>query len=78
MRSESWHPRWHAYVDGAELPIRRVTPDFFAADVPAGHHTLSFRFLRPWWAQVAWLAWPLVPLLAWLATRSRRRAPVLA
>ncbi|HEY0480210.1 MAG TPA: hypothetical protein VGD37_21965, partial [Kofleriaceae bacterium] len=66
---ESWHPRWHAYLDGAPVPIRRVTPDFPAVDVPAGHHVLALRFERPWWAQVAWLAWPLISLAAWLATR---------
>lgn len=70
---ESWHPRWHAYLDGAEVPIRRVTPDFPAVDVPAGAHVLQLRFERPWWAHAAWLAWPGTALLAWLA--SRRRGP---
>jgi hypothetical protein len=74
MARESWHPRWHAYVDGAEAPIRRVTPDFSAVDVPAGHHTLAFRFHRPWWAHAAWLVWPALSLLGWLATRRRRAA----
>lgn len=69
---ESWHPRWHAYIDGREVPIRRVTPDFPAIDVPPGRHVLTFRFLRPWWLDVAWLAWPLTVLAAWLATRKRR------
>ncbi len=69
MARESWHPRWHAYVDGNEVPIRRVTPDFPAVDVPAGHHLLQFRFERPWWAQASWLMWPGVALLAWLLTR---------
>ena len=77
MARESWHPRWHAYIDGTPARVRRVTPDFFAVDAPAGHHILAFRFERPWWAQVAWLAWPLVPLAAWLATRRRRAAPAL-
>jgi hypothetical protein len=74
---ESWHPRWRAYVDGAPAPIRRVTPDFPAVDVAAGRHLLQLRFERPWWAHAAWLAWPGVPLLAWLALRllARRRAP---
>jgi hypothetical protein len=69
---ESWHPRWHAYLDDEEIPIRRVTPDFIAVDVPAGQHTLSVRFERPWWAHAAWLVWPLTALLAWQLTRSPR------
>jgi len=73
MARESWHPRWHAYVDGAEVPIRRVTPDFPAIDVPPGNHVLAFRFERPWWAQASWLAWPGISLAAWLATRTLRR-----
>ncbi len=72
MARESWHPRWHAYIDGHEVAVRRVTPDFFAVDAPAGAHRIAFRFQRPSWAQAAWLAWPLVPLAAWLATRRRR------
>jgi len=71
MARESWHPRWHAYLDGAEVPVRRVTPDFPAVDVPAGHHGIALRFERPWWALAAWLAWVLVPLAAWRITRRR-------
>jgi hypothetical protein len=74
MARESWHPRWHAYLDRVEVPVRRVTPDFPAVDVPPGHHVIALRFERPWWAHAAWLAWPLVPLVAWLVTRPRRRA----
>ncbi|HEY4242276.1 MAG TPA: hypothetical protein VGM88_20805 [Kofleriaceae bacterium] len=72
----SWHPRWHAYLDSeTELPVYRVSPDFPAVTVPAGHHTLQFRFERPWWATAVWLLWPLTPLAAWLVTwlLSRRR-----
>jgi len=72
MARESWHPRWRAYVDGKPVAIRRVTPDFPAVDVPPGRHVLTFRFARPWWMSASWLAWPLVSLLAWLATRRRR------
>jgi hypothetical protein len=71
---ESWHPRWHAYVDGVEVPIRRVTPDFPAIDVPAGKHVLALRFERPWWAHAAWLLWPGVAIGAALWLRRRRRA----
>ncbi len=74
---ESWHPRWHAYVDGVEAEIRRVTPDFPAIDVPPGKHTLAFRFERPWWAHAVWLAWPGVVLGAWWLVRRRRKRDVL-
>lgn len=71
---ESWHPRWRAFLDGESVPVRRVTPDFPAVDVPAGKHTIELRFDRPWWMQAAWLGWPGMTLLAWLITR-RRRSP---
>ncbi|MBA3503235.1 MAG: hypothetical protein H0T65_22940, partial [Deltaproteobacteria bacterium] len=48
MARESWHPRWHAYIDGKETHVLRVTPDFPAIEVPPGKHVLSFRFERPW------------------------------
>ena len=74
---ESWHPRWHVYLDGVEVPVRRVTPDFPAVDVPTGTHVIQLRFERPWWAQLAWLAWPGAVLAAWLGLRllHRRRIP---
>ena len=74
MARESWHPRWRAFVDGAPVPVYRVTPDFFAATVPPGKHVLTFRFDRPWWMQAAWLAWPLLTLLAWRIARRGRFA----
>jgi hypothetical protein len=73
MARESWHPRWHAYVDGVEVPIRRVTPDFPAIDVEPGKHVLAFRFERPWWAQASWLLFPGASIGAWLGARALRR-----
>lgn len=70
---ESWHPRWKAYIDGAEVPVRRVTPDFPAVDVPAGHHALTLRFARPWWTTASWLVWPLTLVAVWLLERQLRR-----
>lgn len=69
---ESWHPRWRAYVDGIATPIRRITPDFPAVEVGPGEHTIAFRFERPRWALLVWLAWPLLTIAAWLPfTRSK-------
>ncbi len=73
MARESWHPRWHAFIDGVPAKVRRVTPYFMAVDVPAGHHVIAYRFERPWWVHAAWLAWPAAALAAWLAMRWRRR-----
>ena len=70
---ESWHPRWHVYLDGAEARVRRVTPDFPAVDVPTGKHVIQLRFERPWWAHLAWLAWPGTAFAAWLALRLYHR-----
>ncbi len=69
---ESWHPRWRAYLDGREVPVRRLTPDFPAVDVPAGAHLLQLRFERPWWATWCWLAWPLLALLGYAGARAFR------
>ncbi|MBA3541258.1 MAG: hypothetical protein H0T79_16725, partial [Deltaproteobacteria bacterium] len=71
---ESWHPRWHVYIDGAPATVRRVTPDFPAVDVPPGNHTITFRFERPWWAWACWLAWPGAAALAYLILRRRGRS----
>jgi hypothetical protein len=71
MARESWHPRWRVYIDGTQVPLRRVTPDFPAVDVPAGKHVIAFRFERPWWANWSWLMWPAVALAAWLVMRAR-------
>jgi len=71
---ESWHPRWHGYVDGKEVMVRRVTPDFMAVDTPAGKHTIEMRFERPLWAWLVWLLWPAPALIAYLVLRRRREA----
>ena len=70
---ESWHPRWHAFVDGNEVAVRRVTPDFPAVDVPAGKHTIELRFQRPLWLILSWLLWPGAALGAWLVLRTLAR-----
>ena len=71
---ESWHPRWHAYVDGIEKPIRRVTPDFPAVDITSpGKHVIALRFERPFWAWACWLFWPGLTLAALVDSARRRR-----
>ena len=45
----TYHPRWQVSVDGRPAPLRRVTPDFLAVDVPPGRHRVELIFVRPWW-----------------------------
>ncbi|HEY1817666.1 MAG TPA: hypothetical protein VGG74_35240 [Kofleriaceae bacterium] len=71
---ESWHPRWHGYVDGNEVQVRRVTPDFMAVDTGPGKHTIEMRFERPLWAWLVWLLWPVPAIIAWLLLRRRPEA----
>jgi hypothetical protein len=74
----SWHPRWTAQIDGIDAPIVRVTPDFPAVVVGPGHHRLTFRFLRPWWADASWLLWPLCFGVGVAIERRIRRRSTLA
>jgi hypothetical protein len=69
---ESWHPRWHATLDGKSITVRRVTPDYMAIDVPPGAHDLRLRFERPLWAWLLWLLWPGLCVGAWLTERASR------
>ncbi len=62
---ESWHPRWRASLDGISVPIRRVTPDYLAIDVPAARHKLELHFERPLWTWLLWMLWPGLTTAAW-------------
>ncbi len=44
LRLENYHKGWTATLDGNEVPILRVYPNFQMVSVPAGNHTLTFEF----------------------------------
>jgi hypothetical protein len=43
----TYHPDWHAYVDGKEVKPFMVTPSFPAITVPAGQHDVRFVYKSP-------------------------------
>lgn len=43
--SDTYYPGWRAYVDGQETKIYRANLAFRAIQVPAGKHTIVFRYL---------------------------------
>ena len=42
---DSWYPGWHAYLDTQEIPIYSVNGLFKGVEVPAGNHTIEFRYI---------------------------------
>ncbi len=43
--SDTYYPGWRAYVDGQETKIYRANLAFRAIEVPAGKHTIVFRYV---------------------------------
>ena len=81
--SEIYYPAgWRAFVDGAETPIVRADYILRAVEVPAGDHTVEFRFEPQSFAVGHAVAWAssgvVVALLAaaagWVLLRRKKSA----
>lgn len=48
--SQCYYPGWKAYVDGKETSVYIVDDVIMGADVPAGQHTIEFRYAIPYFA----------------------------
>lgn len=74
--SDAYYPGWQATVDGRPEPIQRANYAFRAVYVPAGEHTVQFRFEPSLWKiGLSISGGTLAALLAWGAYgiwRSRR------
>jgi hypothetical protein len=73
---ESWHPGWHATIDGTESMVYAADHAFVAALLPPGSHEVRFRFEAVWFRAgilVAFVTGSLVGLAAALPTLRRAR-----
>jgi hypothetical protein len=43
--ADSYHPQWHAFVDGEETTVYPANGAYRAVYVPAGMHTVDFRYI---------------------------------
>ena len=78
VRAETWSPRWRAWVDGREEPVRRADYLFQAVAVPPGRHHVRLEYREPALVQgavSAFLALVGCVVLGWRDGRSRRQAP---
>ena len=45
--TNGYHPGWHVYIDGRKGRLLRADYAFKGAWIPAGEHTVIFRFATP-------------------------------
>jgi Bacterial membrane protein YfhO len=53
---EQFYPGWTAWIDGRAAAIERWNGAFQAIQVPAGEHTVEFRFRSRWLGLGAWIS----------------------
>ena len=54
MLKATYNPAWQARVDGRTVPTQMLAPSFVGVPVPAGAHTVEFRYRE------SPLSWPLL------------------
>ena len=73
VTTESFHPGWHARVDGADVPVLRVNGDFLGVRVPAAAQRVECYFSDNWHAVGRWISLGSLGLLGlvfcWPRTR---------
>lgn len=75
--ADSFHPDWHAYVDGEEADVIRADYAMRGVVVPPGRHTVEWSYEPTGWDILTWVAAGAAGLLVvtWsvVAVRDRRR-----
>jgi hypothetical protein len=66
----TWHPRWHARVDGEAVDVLMVSPGFVAVEIPAGRHRIDLDYrTQPWRTPLALVGWLVIAIAAMLEWR---------
>jgi hypothetical protein len=71
----TWHPNWKAWLDGQPRETAMLTPGFVGVPVPAGRHTLLFRYVPGNWK--LWTALAGLLAVAGMAIGERVRPRML-
>ncbi len=75
--SEMFYPGWNAYVDGAPTPVYRTDYSLRGIAMPAGAHTVTFRFESGTFQQGLWITLATLALclaggvISWKRQRTR-------
>jgi len=77
VTTESYHPGWHARVDGREVPVLRVNGDFLGVRVPAAAQQVECYFSDNWHMIGRWLSVGSLGLLVLVLFWSRMRQSAL-
>lgn len=48
--SDNWYPSWKGFVDGIEVPVYKANTSFRGVEVPAGEHTVEFKYISSTYA----------------------------
>ena len=71
--SDSWSPGWTATVDDTPAEVLRANVAFRAVPVPAGRHTIRFRFRPPGLSAGTMISLLTMVLLIHMSFRRRER-----
>ncbi|MGH9559085.1 MAG: YfhO family protein, partial [Bryobacteraceae bacterium] len=73
----TWHPNWHALVDGKPVKTAMLSPGFLGVPVNGGRHHVELRYQPEAWRWILAILGAIAALIA-LAAEHRDRLPRIA
>ncbi|HEU6448120.1 MAG TPA: hypothetical protein VFV23_06775 [Verrucomicrobiae bacterium] len=78
LLNDKYDPNWKAYLDGKQVPIFRANFIMRGVFVPAGQHTVEFKFelpLRPLYISTAGVALAILLIVVLIFLRNKPQSP---